>query len=176
MYVCRPEEGIRPHHRWLWVTMWLLGTELRTFGRAGNAPNLWAISAALADIFWEDLVYSWTSLAYIGSPCCEQNKTATPDGPCQSPQSGCEAEGQGLRPAWATRDPILSEWMDGWIKLNTKSHQDSKTAGSVGKKTCHHVWWLDLNVQDPHGEGKRNISESCSLTSIWVLSTCSPPR
>jgi hypothetical protein len=29
-----PEEGIRSHYRWLWATMWLLGTEFRTSGRA----------------------------------------------------------------------------------------------------------------------------------------------
>ncbi|GAB1293000.1 Transmembrane and coiled-coil domain-containing protein 3 [Apodemus speciosus] len=28
-----PEEGIRPHYRWLRATMWLLGIELRTSGR-----------------------------------------------------------------------------------------------------------------------------------------------
>jgi len=39
-----PEEGIRSHYRWLWATMWLLGIELRTFGRAVSAPNHWAIS------------------------------------------------------------------------------------------------------------------------------------
>ena len=27
---CRPEEGTRPHYRWLWATKWLLGIELRT--------------------------------------------------------------------------------------------------------------------------------------------------
>jgi hypothetical protein len=29
-----PEEGIGSHDRWLWATMWLLGIELRTSGRA----------------------------------------------------------------------------------------------------------------------------------------------
>ena len=29
-----PEEGIRSCYRWLWATMWLLGFELRTSGRA----------------------------------------------------------------------------------------------------------------------------------------------
>jgi hypothetical protein len=32
-----PEEAIRSHYRWLWATMWLLGFELRTFGRAISA-------------------------------------------------------------------------------------------------------------------------------------------
>jgi hypothetical protein len=42
-----PEEGTRPHYRWLWATMRLLEIELRTSGRAVGALNLWAISPAL---------------------------------------------------------------------------------------------------------------------------------
>ena len=42
--------GTRPHYRWLWATMWLLGIELRTSGRAGTALNLWAISPAPAPL------------------------------------------------------------------------------------------------------------------------------
>jgi hypothetical protein len=41
-----PEEGIGSHSRCLWATMWLLGTELRTSGRAVRALNRWAISPA----------------------------------------------------------------------------------------------------------------------------------
>ena len=41
------EEGIGSHYRWLWATMWLLGVELRTSGRAVSALNHWAISPAL---------------------------------------------------------------------------------------------------------------------------------
>ena len=41
-----PEEGVRSHYGWLWATMWLLGFELRTFGRAVSALTLWAISPA----------------------------------------------------------------------------------------------------------------------------------
>jgi hypothetical protein len=33
-----PEKGIRPHYKWF--TMWLLGIELRTSGRAVSALNL----------------------------------------------------------------------------------------------------------------------------------------
>ena len=40
------EEDVRPHCRWLWSTMWLLGTELRTSGKAVGALNHWAISLA----------------------------------------------------------------------------------------------------------------------------------
>ena len=41
-----PEEGIRPHYRWLWATTWLLGIELRTSERAVGALNCWVISPA----------------------------------------------------------------------------------------------------------------------------------
>jgi hypothetical protein len=46
-----PEKGIRSHYRWLWATMWLLGIELRTSGRAVRALNRWAISPALDNWF-----------------------------------------------------------------------------------------------------------------------------
>ena len=35
-----------PHYRWLWATIWLLGIELRTFGRTVRALHCWAISSA----------------------------------------------------------------------------------------------------------------------------------
>jgi len=37
MYTCTPEEGIRSLYRWSWATIWLLGTGLRSAGRAVNA-------------------------------------------------------------------------------------------------------------------------------------------
>ena len=40
------EEGIKFHYRWLWATMWLLGIELKTSGRAVGALNHWANSLA----------------------------------------------------------------------------------------------------------------------------------
>ena len=49
--VAVPEESVRPHYGWLWATMWVLGFELRTFGRAVSAFICWAISPALPD-FW----------------------------------------------------------------------------------------------------------------------------
>jgi len=45
---CMPEKGIRSQDRWLWATMWLLGIELRTSGRADSVLNHWAISPAPA--------------------------------------------------------------------------------------------------------------------------------
>ena len=41
-----PEESIKSHNRRLWATMWVLGIELRTSGRAVSALNSWAISPA----------------------------------------------------------------------------------------------------------------------------------
>ena len=46
MDTCMPEEGIRSRYRWLWATIWVLGIELRTSGRAASALNRWAISPA----------------------------------------------------------------------------------------------------------------------------------
>ena len=46
-----PEKGIRSHYRWLWVTMWLLGFELRPFRRAVGALNHWAISPTPLNFF-----------------------------------------------------------------------------------------------------------------------------
>jgi hypothetical protein len=53
IYTCMPEEGIRSHYRWLWATMWLLGIELRTSGRAVGALNHWAISPAPTFLFFK---------------------------------------------------------------------------------------------------------------------------
>ena len=41
-----PEEGIESHYRWLWATMWLLGTELRISEGTISGLNCWAISPA----------------------------------------------------------------------------------------------------------------------------------
>ena len=49
------EKCIRSHYRWLWATMWLLGIELRTSGRAVSALNRWAISPALLSTFKDRL-------------------------------------------------------------------------------------------------------------------------
>jgi hypothetical protein len=47
------EEGIRSHYRWLWATMWLLGIELRTSGKAVSALNCGAISLAPEHIIFK---------------------------------------------------------------------------------------------------------------------------
>ena len=49
-----PEEGVRSHYRWLWATMWLLGIELRTFGRAVSVLNCWAISPGLTENIFKE--------------------------------------------------------------------------------------------------------------------------
>ena len=41
-----PEEDVRSHYEWLWATMWLLGFELGTFGRAVSFLTCWTISPA----------------------------------------------------------------------------------------------------------------------------------
>jgi hypothetical protein len=65
------EEGVKSHYGWLWATMWLLGFELRTFGRAASALNHRAISpaqntSAKGPIYgktrrWENTFHSLTS-------------------------------------------------------------------------------------------------------------------
>ena len=44
LFADTPEEAIRSHCRWLWGTMWLLGIELKTSGKAVSAFNCWPIS------------------------------------------------------------------------------------------------------------------------------------
>jgi len=41
-----PKSASDAYYRWLWATMWLLGIELRTSGKAVSALNHWAISPA----------------------------------------------------------------------------------------------------------------------------------
>ena len=51
-------EGVRSHYGWLWATMWLLGFELRTFGRAVSTLICWAILPAQAFTFQHELITS----------------------------------------------------------------------------------------------------------------------
>ena len=48
-------------YRQLWTTMWLLGIELRTSGRAASALNRWAISPAPLFFFlkWDYYIIRW---------------------------------------------------------------------------------------------------------------------
>jgi hypothetical protein len=57
-YLQTPEEGIWSHYRWLWTTMWLLGIELRTSGKAVTALNHWAIALA-SDLYLLWLNFYW---------------------------------------------------------------------------------------------------------------------
>lgn len=59
MYVYLPEEGMRPHYRWLCVAMWLLRIELRTSRKSGSALYHWATSSTLG----------WSSLKELRSRC-----------------------------------------------------------------------------------------------------------
>ena len=60
MYACRTEKGTRSYYRWLWATIWLLGIEFRTFGRAGSALNHWVISPA-----WKRKFLTWRLGSYV---------------------------------------------------------------------------------------------------------------
>jgi hypothetical protein len=66
-----PEEGIRSYYRWLWTTMWLLGTELRTSGREQLVlltaePSLQAKSFFVCFFFFLKIIY----LFLIYMPWC----------------------------------------------------------------------------------------------------------
>ena len=54
IYACITEEGSRSHYRWLGVTMWLLGTELRTPERTAilltAEPSFQPLSCLLDDL------------------------------------------------------------------------------------------------------------------------------
>ena len=60
-----PKEGVRSHYKWLWATMWLLGIELKTSGRAVNALNHWAISPALFFFFFPRQGFLSVALAVL---------------------------------------------------------------------------------------------------------------
>ena len=45
--------------------MWLLGTELRTFGRAVSALNLWAISPALEESYEVSIAEQSLVISYV---------------------------------------------------------------------------------------------------------------
>jgi len=76
-YVCEYTVSIFMHtrrgyqilFRWLWATMWLLGFELRTSGRAVSALNHWAISPALLFFFF--FLITWSILW----PSTQEGKT-----------------------------------------------------------------------------------------------------
>jgi hypothetical protein len=69
------EEGIGSHYRWLWSTMWLLGIELRTSGRAVSALNLWAISPAPNTCFYKLLTFrGWLFTQKQGTQACNQSQ------------------------------------------------------------------------------------------------------
>lgn len=45
---------------------------------------------------------------------------------------------------------------------------------SVGKRTSHQAWPLDVNPKDPHGRRKEQNPAGCPLDSIYMLYT--PPH
>ena len=55
-----------PCYRWLWATIWLLGIEHRTSGRAVTALNHWAISPAWVSLFLKkSLDWAWCLIPII---------------------------------------------------------------------------------------------------------------
>jgi len=87
-----PEEGIGSHYRLLWATMWLLGIELRTSGRAVSAFNHWAISPA-----------SWCFLSVI---CSLFIYLVT------SPKAHCCTRGPLICLNW------LPQWVSSWFLVD----------------------------------------------------------
>jgi hypothetical protein len=63
-----PEDGIGSHYKWLWATMWLLGIELRTSGRAVrfSALNHWAISPTPRWFLFKDTLENNLFIMSIG--------------------------------------------------------------------------------------------------------------
>jgi hypothetical protein len=78
------EESIRSHYRWLWATMWLLGFELRTSGRAVSVLNHWAISSGpRSKVFLRQSKWKWKqAFEYTGrafkTELWPQSKTRSP--------------------------------------------------------------------------------------------------
>ena len=53
----RPSDALATDYRWLWVTMWVLGTELGSSARAASALNCWVVTPnslllILRSVFW----------------------------------------------------------------------------------------------------------------------------
>ena len=62
------KKGIWSHYGWLWATMWLLGFELRTFGRAVSALTRWAILPAREIVFNSWVVFDCVNIPHFLYP------------------------------------------------------------------------------------------------------------
>jgi hypothetical protein len=80
-----PEESIRSHYRWLWATMWLLGNELKSSGRALNRR---AVSPAPHSFF----------VAVIKHP---DKINSREKGLISAHSSRCPAHGRNDKAAWS---------------------------------------------------------------------------
>jgi hypothetical protein len=70
LFLGTPEGGTGFHYRWLWATMWLLGIELRTSGRAVSALDHWGISPApLSYSFYKNINFYLHSGIYVHHMC-----------------------------------------------------------------------------------------------------------
>jgi hypothetical protein len=61
-------EGVRFHYGWLWATMWLLGFELRTFGRAVSTQSLSHLSSPLFLNFYVAYYIFFKAVGTISCP------------------------------------------------------------------------------------------------------------
>lgn len=57
MFVCIPVEGIGPHFRQSWATMWVLEIELRSSARAMSAFDYWASTFFFFNFGTEDCIW-----------------------------------------------------------------------------------------------------------------------
>ena len=120
-----PEEGIGSHCRWLWATMWLLGIEFRTFGRAASALNCWAISPVPVFGF---LTLVFSEAGALTAPVqCRLPKPQLPEPP---PAMSLTQSDVGLH--WPLADALdnlrcsLHVWLDSWFpEIVTREGMDT---------------------------------------------------
>ena len=125
MCACGPEEGARSHCRWLSATMWLLGIELRTSGRADSALTLWAISPALVLISLNLILCVWCIWKHVqwmwGHYVFESQRTTYNVSSRNWKSSGLHSK--EIYPLGHCV-PLKESWWD----------------GSADKGTCYQVW------------------------------------
>ena len=111
-----PEEGIRSLYRWLWATMWLLGIELGTSGRAVRALNHWAIAPAPSLEIIDSWLSRWEPHSFL--PLVLYILTAVGRVLLPSLSSFCRKKGKGQAPSTACSQGGLCLW--GWEGETTR--------------------------------------------------------
>jgi hypothetical protein len=108
-----PEEDVRSCYRWLWANMWLLGFELRTFGRAVRcsyplshltSPLLWFLRAGIKGHHAQQHTIPGTVLSWR---CSTSHVPSTE----QEEAGGSQVQGTlshivSPRPLWKVREPV----------------------------------------------------------------------